>query len=123
MIEKLPTFPDNVVAFACHGEVTQRDYQTVLAPAVESVLKAHEKVRLYYQVDSDFSGIDAGAVWEDFKVGMAHPLRWERIAVVTDVDWIRTTVRAFGFLMPGAVKVFPLSDATTARDWVSDSGK
>ena len=43
-------------------------------------------------------------MWEDFKVGMAHLLRWERITVVTDVDWIRTTVRALGFLMPGAVE-------------------
>ena len=79
--------------------MTKGDYETVLVPAVESALKQHEKVRLYYQIDADFSGIEPGAVWEDFKVGVEHLLRWERIAVVTDVNWIRHTIRAFGFLM------------------------
>lgn len=91
-------------------------------PTIESALKAHQKLRVYYQIDSDFSGMEAGAMWEDFKVGMAHLLRWEHITVVTDVDWIRTTVRAFGFLMPGAVKDFPLAEAAAARNWISASG-
>jgi hypothetical protein len=121
MIEKLTGFPENVVAFACHGEVSRKDYETVLVPTVEAALRAHQKVRLYYQVDADFTGIEAGAMWEDFKVGVAHWLRWERMAVVTDVDWIKTTVLAFGFLMPGIVKVFPLVEAAAARDWVSMS--
>jgi hypothetical protein len=89
MIEQLTDFPPAVVAFACKGRVTRLDYETVLVPVVEAALKQHRKVRLYYRTDSDFSGIDPGAMWEDFKVGMAHLFRWERIAVVTNVDWIR----------------------------------
>ena len=124
MIKHLTDFPLNVVAFACKGHVTKDDYETVLVPAVESALKQHEKVRLYYQIDADFSGIEPGAVWEDFKVGVEHLLRWERIAVVTDVNWIRHTIRAFGFLMPGAVKIFPLDEAAKAREWIvaADAG-
>ena len=124
MIKHLSDFPLNVVAFACKGHVTKGDYETVLVPAVESALKQHEKVRLYYQIDADFSGIEPGAVWEDFKVGVEHLLRWERIAVVTDVNWIRHTIRAFGFLMPGEVKIFPLDEAAKAREWIvaADAG-
>jgi hypothetical protein len=122
MIEKLTGFPGNVVAFACHGEVTRRDYEAVLVPAVEAALKAHQKVRLYYKTDTDFSGIEPGAMWEDFKIGLMHLSRWERIAVVTDVDWIKATVRAFGFVMPGTVKVFPLAEAVAAHDWIAASG-
>jgi hypothetical protein len=122
MIERLAGFPENVVAFACHGQVTRRDYETALVPTVELALKAHQNVRVYYQIDSDFSGFEAGAMWEDFKVGIMHLQHWERVAVVTDVDWIKTAMRVFGFLMPGAVKVFPLAEAAAARDWVSASG-
>jgi SpoIIAA-like len=118
MIEQLTDFPANVTAFACKGHVTRSDYESVLVPAVEAALKQHDKVRLYYQINSDFAGIDSGAMWEDFKIGMEHLLRWERVAVVTDVDWIRYTVQAFGFLMPGAVRVFPLADAPKARAWI-----
>jgi hypothetical protein len=118
MIEPLTDFPDNVVALACKGHVTRRDYETVLVPAVEKALKQHRNVRVYYQIGPDFAGIDPGAVWEDFKVGMEHLRRWERIAVVTDVDWIRHTIRIFSFLIPGEVKVFPTSQTSAAHDWI-----
>ena len=120
MIEALQGFPAKVLAFACKGHVTKRDYETVLIPAVEKALKQPGKVRLYYQVDPDFSGIEPGAVWDDFKVGMEHVLRWERIAVVTDVDWIRHTIRAFSFVMPAATKTFPLDEKAKAREWISE---
>jgi hypothetical protein len=118
MIEQLQEFPANVVAFACKGRVTRLDYRTVLMPAVEGALREHDRVRLYYLIDADFSGFDPGAMWEDFKVGIEHLARWERIAVVTDVDWIRHTIRAFSFLIHGAVKIFPLDQAQKAREWV-----
>ena len=51
-------------------------------------------------------------------MGLEHLRRWERIAVVTDVNWIRHTIRAFGFLMPSAVKIFPLDEAAEAREWI-----
>jgi SpoIIAA-like len=118
MIEPLQDFPDNVLAFQCRGHVTRDDYERVLIPAVESALRARDKVRLYYQIGADFEGIDPAAVWEDFKVGMGHLSRWERIAVVTDVAWIGHTMRVFGFLIPAEIRVFALSEATEARDWI-----
>lgn len=60
-----------------------------------------------------------GAVWEDFKVGMEHLTRWERVAVVTDVEWIKHTMRFFGFLLAGPIRIFPASEAAQAREWIS----
>lgn len=119
MIERLTNFPENVLAFVCRGRVTKADYDAVLVPSVMSALKQHDRLRLYYETAADFSGIEPAAVWEDFKVGMGHIARWERIAVVTDVAWIAHTIRIFGFLMPGRTKIFPASDADTARAWIS----
>lgn len=118
MIEHLKNFPDNVVAFVCKGRVTKQDYDTILVPAVLDVLKRHDKVRLYYETSGDFAGIDASAAWEDFKVGLEHFTRWERMAIVTDVDWIKYTMRFFGFLMPGELRVFVRADAALAREWI-----
>lgn len=118
MIEQLKNLPSNIVGIVCKGHVTSEDYKSVLEPAVEAAFKGHEKVRLYYQVDPDFSGIEPGAMWEDLKTGVGHWLRWERIAVVTDIEWIRFSVRAFSFVMPGAVKVFALAEAPAARAWI-----
>jgi hypothetical protein len=118
MIEALQGFPDNTLAFACHGHVTKADYEQVLVPAVEKALKEHDKVRLYYQIGADFAGIDPGAVMKDMKVGLEHWRRWERIAVVTDVEWIRLTMMAFSFLMPGEMRMFATGEAAQAREWV-----
>ncbi len=59
-----------------------------------------------------------GAVWEDFRLGIDNLLRWERVAVVTDVDWIRVAVKVFRFLVPGEIRVFRMHEVTEARLWV-----
>jgi stage II sporulation SpoAA-like protein len=119
MLATISGLPDNVVAFAAKGRVTRRDYDEVLTPAVDEALKRHPKVRCYYELGSQFTGMDAGAAWEDFKLGIGHLTRWEKVAVVTDVDWIRHTMNAFRFLMPGEIKVFPTTEAAEARAWIS----
>jgi SpoIIAA-like len=118
MIEALTGFPDNVAAFACHGHVTKADYETVLIPDLEKRLLDHDKVRIYYETAPDFAGIDPGAIWEDTKVGFSHFLRWERFAVVTDVEWIKQTMKFVGFLMPGELSAFPTAEADRARSWI-----
>ncbi|WP_163647693.1 STAS/SEC14 domain-containing protein [Modicisalibacter sp. 'Wilcox'] len=118
MIETLADFPDSVLAFVCHGQVTKQDYESVLTPAVERALQNHYKVRLYYETAPDFAGIDPGAIWEDTKVGLGHLARWEKFAVVTDVEWIRHTIRLFSFLMPGEMRIFSTDEAAQAREWI-----
>jgi hypothetical protein len=118
MIQSLTGFPKRVLAFVCKGHVTKSDYETVLIPAVEQALKQETKVRLYYQLDAD-SEFDPGAMWDDFKVGMGHLLRWERCAVVTDIEWIRRAASFFSFMIPGTVKIFHLKEALAAREWIS----
>jgi hypothetical protein len=117
MIEQLTGFADNVVAFHCLGRVTKADYISVLVPTVTEALRAQRKVRLYYETGPDFS-LDPRAAWEDFKVGMESVTRWERVAVVTDIGWIKHAVQLFGFLMPGVTKLFSANEAEQARAWV-----
>jgi hypothetical protein len=119
MIEVLTGFPPRVVAVACRDQVTRADYETVLVPAVEAALKDHPKIRIYYRVEPGFSGFEPGAMWEDFKVGMQHILRWDRIAVVTDVDWMRWAVLGFRFVVPADLRVFPLAEAAEAEAWIT----
>jgi hypothetical protein len=119
MIQALTGFPDRVLAFACKGHVTKIDYETVLIPAVEEAFKRPGKLRLYYQVGAD-SGFDPGALWDDFKTGMEHVLRWERVAVVSDIEWIRNTIVFFGFMVPATVRAFHVKDAAAARAWVTE---
>lgn len=121
MIELLKGFPSNVVAIACHGDVSRQDYDDVLIPAVEKALQSNNKVRMLYEVAPDFAGYDAGAAWEDFKTGMEHFSKWDRIAVVTDVEWIGASVKVFSVFMPGTIRVYPLADGAQARLWITQA--
>ncbi len=119
MIEMLEGFPESVVAAVAKGRLTKRDYDETLVPAIEAAFKRREKVRCYYELGREFSGMDAGAAWEDFRVGVAHLSSWERVAIVTDVDWIRLAMNAFRFLVPGEIRVFPTGEASEARRWIT----
>ena len=119
MITILERFPESVIALAAHGRVTRKDYEEVVIPCVNAALSRQGKVRLYYELGGDFSGLDAGAAWEDFKIGLEHLSRWERIAVITDVGWIRMAVGTFRFLMPGRIRIFDVDQAPAARSWIT----
>ena len=118
MIEILKNFPDNVVAVSCGGQVTKEDYDGILVPAILTAFERHDKIRLFYTTSPNFTGYDPGTIWEDLKIGVEHPTRWERVAVVTDVDWIVQMVRVFSFLVPCPVRLFPSSDAARAHAWL-----
>ena len=119
MISILENFPETTVAFRCQGRVTREDYEKILIPRVNAALARHGKIRIYYEIGPEFSGIEAGAVWEDTKLGFEHLARWEKLALVTDVEWIRLAVGAFHFLMPGRLRLFHSSESAQARAWVA----
>jgi hypothetical protein len=118
MIEILKGFPDNVIALSFESQVTKEDYERVFIPAILNALKRHDKIRLLYKTSADFSGYAPGAIWEDLKVGVEHSTCWERVAVVTDVDWIVQMMRMFNFLIPFPTKLFPSSEAAQANAWI-----
>jgi len=120
MIEVMTDLPERVLGLKASGEVTAEDYKTVLVPAIEGQLTKHRKVRLLYVLGDEFKGYSGGAAWEDAKVGMKHLTSFERVAVVTDIDWIENMIKAFGFAIPGEVRVFDDDDLEAARQWICE---
>ncbi len=120
MFETITDLPDNVLGFKAGGEVTAQDYQSVLVPAIEEKLSKAERVSLLYVLIDGFKGYTVAAAWEDAKVGLKHLTRFDRVAVVTDADWIAKSVKAFGFVMPGEVRVFENENLQQAREWISE---
>jgi hypothetical protein len=119
MITLLEGLPENVVGAEAIGTVTDDDYENVLVPAVRQRREAHGKIRLLYVLGDAFDGWTAAAMWEDAKLGLRDPSAWEKIAVVTDRDWLRHAVGAFGWMLPGEVEVFAVDDLDAAKDWVA----
>jgi hypothetical protein len=119
MIEIISDMPENVVAVTVSGKVTGEDYDKVLIPTLEEKLKKHKKIRLLYHLGIDFSGFTAEAMWDDAKVGIRRLTAFEKIAVVSDVDWIVGAVKVFGFIIPCPVRIFGNEGLHEAKAWVS----
>jgi SpoIIAA-like len=115
MIELLEGLPSNVVAFAVRGRVTKQECREILTPAIEKSLRWRDKIRLYYELGSRFPG----SGWDDLDIGFEHASRCERIAIVTDIAWVRLTVKAIRFLIPGQIRVFATIEAAEARAWIA----
>lgn len=121
--EVLSTYPADVVAVQAHGYITGAAYEETLMPLIEERIRAEGKVKLLYIMGPDFEGFTAGAAWDDAKLGLMHLGDFARLAVVSDVDWIRMGVKMFAPLISGAVKVFPVAQMVDADAWIRDSGQ
>ena len=49
-----------------------------------------------------------------------HATSFERVAVVTDEEWIRPAIRALSFLMPGSARGFAVHDLAAAKAWLAE---
>ncbi|HTO25186.1 MAG TPA: STAS/SEC14 domain-containing protein [Gaiellaceae bacterium] len=119
MIEPIEQAPDGVLAFRAVGKIEAADYETVLTPAIEAAIAEHGKIRFVYELGPEYEGYSAGAAWEDMKLWAPHLTKWERCAVVTDHRMMADTIRAFAIIMPGEMKVFPVSGLADALSWAA----
>ena len=120
MIRVLTDLPPDVLGVEATGKVTDDDYEKVLIPTIQEHRKAHEKIRFVYVMGEDFDGWTLGAMWDDAKLGLRDARAWEKIALVSDEDWVEHTVKAFGWMVPGEVRVFELDDLDDALAWAAD---
>ena len=118
MIERIEDMPEGTLGFEAVGEVTAEDYRDVMAEPVEASAE-RGKVRLLYLMGPRFQTYTAGAMWEDARFGLTEPVHWERVALVTDVDWMRHIAGAFGWMVPGKFKTFAVADLDAAKAWTA----
>ncbi|MDJ0508576.1 MAG: STAS/SEC14 domain-containing protein [Crocosphaera sp.] len=119
MIKLLKGQRDSILLLEAEGKVTGDDYQSVVIPALENKLKQHQKICLLYELGNHFSGFDFLAIWEDFKLGLTHWSDFEKIALVSDIQWIRIVSKVLGFILPYPLKVFHNNQLSQAEEWVS----
>jgi hypothetical protein len=117
MIKIIHNMPAGTIGLEAVGKVTDEDYRHVLIPAVTEALQRND-VRLLYVLGEGFESYSPGGVWADTKLWAGHLKGWKKIAIVTDADWLEHSVKAFGWLIPGEVKVFDTDDVDDAKEWL-----
>ncbi|MEU5876037.1 STAS/SEC14 domain-containing protein [Spirillospora sp. NPDC047279] len=111
--------PDGVLGVETVGRLTADDYTNVLAPALDAAVKETGKIRILLVFRHEFEGMKPGAAWQDLKLGIRDWNAWERIALVTDHDWMKDGLRLFAWAIPGDVKAFGLAEQDEAAAWAA----
>lgn len=121
MIELMEDLPDGTVGFRFHGTITGADYDRVLVPAIDAAIDQHDRIKALLVFDASFEGYTLEATWDDTTLGLRHWDGFERIAVVSDVPWLKASFRALGVLLPYPIRLFGCDGLDQARRWLSES--
>jgi len=117
MIKVIRDMPPGTVGLEAVGKVTAEDYEQVLKPALEDAL-THKDVRLMYVLGEEFDTHAPEAAWADTRLWARNMNAWERIAVVSDADWLEHSLKTLGWLVPGEIKVFETDEVLDAKRWL-----
>ncbi len=121
MIEVLTDMPDGVTGIRASGRISGEDFRA-FAPTMET-LGAAKEIRIVEVIAPDYEGFGPGGLAEDLKMGfgtlLQHHSAFKRIAVVSDKDWVRHTMHALGWMVPGEVAVFGLDELGEAKEWAA----
>jgi len=53
-------------------------------------------------------------------LGLKHLQGWEKMAIVSDIEWVRAAVKIFRLVIPGHVRMFHNNELAAATRWVGE---
>jgi SpoIIAA-like len=122
VVEILRDLPAGTLGLLASGTVTSDEFRRLMEP-VYAALARGDKLNVYVELDDDFDGLDMGALRQDVKAAGAAALKhrsaWQRLALVTDKDWVKNGANAFGWMAPGELRLFEPSERNEARAWLA----
>ena len=122
MVEQIPDMPPGTLGFRVSGRLDREGYVQVLVPPLRQAAAAGERLRVLYAIGPGLR-MEPGALWEDIKVdldlGIRHRDLWERVAVVTDLDWLWHAFSLFSWMVPGEMQLFHEHDLPAAKTWLA----
>ena len=76
-------------------------------------------MRLLYLLEPGSGGVEGDAIKADAGFRARHASSYDRVAVVSDEDWVRPAVGALSFLLPGKAKGFRVRELAEAKAWLA----
>ena len=120
MINILEDAPDNVAAFRATGEVTKDDYDNIVIPSIDALVKKQDKINFLLVVDAKMKNFTAGALLKDLAVGLRHFTKWHKMAIVSEESGVIRFTDFFSYIAPGEAKGFTHAELEEAKHWVSN---
>ena len=120
MLRRMPDMPLGTVGFEAVSEVEDDDWEQSVEPVLRQEMAEGRQVRLLYLLGAEARGVERDAMSADTGFRARHATSFERVAVVSDEDWMRPALRALSFLLPGKAKGFRVRDLESAKAWLTE---
>ncbi len=120
MLRPMSDMPVGTIGFEAIGEVEDDDWERSVEPVLRREIASGRKVRLLYLLGPEARGVEGDAMKADSGFRARHATAFDRVAVVSDEDWMRPALRVLSFLMPGKARGFPVRDVAAAKTWLAE---
>lgn len=120
MLRRMKDMPAGTIGFEAIGEVEDDDWEKSVEPVLRHEMAEGQKIRLLYLLGAEARDVEGDAVTADTGFRARHATSFERVAVVSDEDWMRPAVRALSALLPGKAKAFRVHDLVAAKAWLAE---
>jgi SpoIIAA-like len=119
MLERIAGMPAGTFGFEAVGKVEDDDVEDTVIPVLRRHIAAGGKVRVLYLLGPRMRKYEAEAFGEEVRFVAHHPSAYERVAVVTDEEWLRPALRLLSMLVPGQIRAFPVAALDEAKSWIA----
>jgi len=106
MITQIENLPSNIVGFKASGEISEKDFTETVIPKVKALIAKTDKLNYLLVLETSVKNFTIGAWMKDAMMGIKHLTKWNKAAIVSDVEAIRNFTNFFSYLMPGEFKGF-----------------
>jgi hypothetical protein len=120
MLRRMTDMPVGTIGFEAVGEVEDDDWEETVEPVLRQEIAEGRGVRLLYLIGTAARELESDAIRADAGFRMRHATSYERVAVVSDEDWMRPALRALSFLLPGKARGFRVRDLGDAKAWLTE---
>ena len=98
------------------GKLTHEDYETII-PMIDSALEGVKDPKVNALIDgTEMQGWELRAAWDDFKLGLKHGNKFEKIAIYGNKNWQEITAKIGSWFISGDVQYF--EDCEKALEWL-----
>lgn len=122
MLRQISDMPAGALGFEAVDTFDDDDFEDTVEPVLRREIAAGRSIRMLYLLGPSLRSYEGDALAEELKFAARHAAWYERVAVVSDQDWLGPALRVLSALVPGQLRAFPVAQLPQAKTWVASTG-
>jgi hypothetical protein len=119
MLKHIQEMPAGTIGFEATDKVDDDDFEDTVEPVLRREIAAGRTIRMLYLLGPGLLEYEGEALGDELKFAARHAKSYERVAVVSDQEWLRPALRVLSALVPGQLRGFPLHQVEQAKEWLA----